>query len=132
MMPGLHRMQLRVQLFFGSLGLVGNALVCLTIIKTKSLHNITNYMLLNLALADALVSMYIFTEPNLSQVFRWNIYPGAPCSDLLIYSFTCYVLMDYIQTCLISHSVLGLTLATFERYIGIIKPLHCSVFFTKR
>ena len=40
--------------------------------------------------------------------------------------------MDYIQTCLTSHSVLGLTLATFERYIGIIKPLHYSVFFTKR
>ena len=90
----VHRMQLRVQLFFGSLGLVGNALVCLTIIKTKSLHNIANYMLLNLALADALVSMYIFTEPNLSQVFRLNILSEATCSDLLIYSFTCYVLVD--------------------------------------
>lgn len=40
------------------LGLIGNTLVCFVIIRNKSMHTVTNYFILNLALSDILLCIF--------------------------------------------------------------------------
>lgn len=40
-------------------GVIGNILVCLAVIREKKLHNVTNYFLMSLAVADLLVSILV-------------------------------------------------------------------------
>lgn len=40
-------------------GGLGNTLVCLAVVLDKRLHNLTNYFLFSLAIADLLVSLFV-------------------------------------------------------------------------
>jgi hypothetical protein len=51
------------------IGLVGNALVCLAIYTERQLHNVTNYFLFSLAVADWLVCPYEYGGENNSENF---------------------------------------------------------------
>ncbi len=57
----------------GSVGFIGNVLVCVTIIYTKKLHNVTNLMILNLAVADALVSVIYTHYLSISSQYSHSI-----------------------------------------------------------
>ncbi|XP_038078869.1 alpha-1A adrenergic receptor-like [Patiria miniata] len=122
----------QVHLSLGVVGTIGNALVCLTILKTKALHNVTNYMILNLAIADAIASSITILEQTIMENHRLGIGIFGYCTPSFIYNFKAFFIFSYFQRVSFSNSVFALTLATFERYIGIIKPLHYFTFFTKR
>ena len=62
-----------VQVTEGFIGLIGNVLVCVTIMKTKALHDVTNYLLLHLAAVDAIVSLIGILDPTLATVFRQRL-----------------------------------------------------------
>ncbi|XP_038078870.1 trace amine-associated receptor 9-like [Patiria miniata] len=121
----------QLQLGESIVGFIGNALVCLTILKTKALHNVTNYMLFNLAVADFIVSIEGILEQSVEN-HRRGIGIFGYCTPSFIYNFNVYFIFSYFQKVSFANSVFALTLATFERYIGIIKPLHYFTFFTKR
>ena len=55
-----------VMILVGIVGLIGNLLVCVTICYSRTLHNVTNFMILNLAIADALVSTFYFVDSSIS------------------------------------------------------------------
>ncbi len=122
-------------LLVGSIGFVGNVLVCATIIYTKTLHNVTNLMILNLAVADALVSVVAPLHPFLAVNFLSRV--SSPLNSTStrctatehFYSFYIYV---FFQNCLTGQSVLSLTLSNFERLIGILRPLQYTTYFTRR
>lgn len=66
-------------------GGLGNILVCLAVGLDKRLHNVTNYFLLSLAVADLLVSLFVMplgAIPGfLGECLRtWN---GTSCSQFL-------------------------------------------------
>ena len=121
-----------VQVTEGFIGLIGNVLVCVTIMKTKALHDVTNYLLLHLAAVDAIVSLTGILEPTLGTVFRVKIGVYDYCDPSFLYNFNSFIMLKFFEKAMFSNSVLSLTLVTFERYIGIIHPLHYSRFLTKR
>ncbi|XP_033640855.1 neuromedin-U receptor 2-like [Asterias rubens] len=116
----------------GSVGVIGNLLVCLTIAKTKSMHNVTNCLLFNLASADACVSLMAFLELYFGLHFRSKIGIFGYCTPSFIFNFNSHFMYGYFVKSLYTCSILSLTLATFERYIGIIHPFQHSSFLTRR
>lgn len=65
-------------------GLVGNALVCLSVLRNKSLQTVTNYYIVNLALADFLVIL-ICLPPTVywDLTLTWNF--GLILCKLVLY-----------------------------------------------
>ncbi|XP_071797149.1 somatostatin receptor type 4-like [Asterias amurensis] len=121
----------------GSIGFVGNVLVCVTIIYTKKLHNVTNLMILNLAVADTLVSVSCAPYASISLQFSHskNISlhsNSSHCPEDRLFQFTSTWIYYFFINCFRAHSVLSLTLANYERFIGISRPLHYSSYFTRR
>ncbi|XP_038066539.1 substance-K receptor-like [Patiria miniata] len=47
----------------GVIGVFGNLLVCLVILRVRFLHNMTNYLLVNLAVADMLLCLELYLLP---------------------------------------------------------------------
>ena len=124
--------QTYVMMAQGSVGLVGNLLVCLTIAKTKSMHNVTNGLLFNLASVDAFVSLMAFLQPYLGRHFGSKITAYGYCTPSFVYNFACHFIMAWFVRSVFTCSILSLTLATLERYIGIIHPFQHSSFLTRR
>ncbi|XP_071804016.1 neuromedin-U receptor 2-like [Asterias amurensis] len=116
----------------GFIGVIGNLLVCLTIAKTKSMHNVTNCLLFNLAFADACVSFMACSETSLAGFFGSRMGLVGYCTPSFIYNFACHFILKCFEGSLFTCSILSLTLATFERYIGIIHPFQHSSFLTRR
>ncbi|XP_071791694.1 alpha-1B adrenergic receptor-like [Asterias amurensis] len=122
----------------GSIGFVGNVLVCVTIIYTKKLHNVTNLMILNLAVADALVSAS--NAPFATISFQYLLLgngsshsnSSSQCTAEMLYHFNSSWIYYFIINCFCAHSVLSLTLANYERFIGITRPLQYTSYFTRR
>ncbi|KAG8225643.1 hypothetical protein J437_LFUL010328 [Ladona fulva] len=60
-------------------GAVGNVLVCLAVARDRRLHNLTNYFLTSLAIADLLVSLFVMplgAIPGfLGECIRYPAYP---------------------------------------------------------
>ncbi|XP_022091392.1 5-hydroxytryptamine receptor 2A-like [Acanthaster planci] len=114
-------------------GFTGNALVCITIGNTKSLHNVTNLMILNLAVADALACFCAIHQPWIIDLY--TLYPpqnATECSPELFFQHDSIFVYYYVKNCFYTHSVLGLMLATVERFVGIVRPLHHRSFFSRR
>lgn len=65
-------------------GLVGNALVCLSVLRNKSLQTVTNYYIVNLAVADFLVIL-ICLPPTVywDLTLTWNF--GLVLCKLVLY-----------------------------------------------
>ncbi|XP_071788400.1 trace amine-associated receptor 8b-like [Asterias amurensis] len=121
----------------GSLGFVGNILVCVTIIYTKKLHNLTNLMVLNLAVADALVSLS--STPYASVCLEYLLLGNSSsnssisqCTADRLDQFTLSWVYFFFINSFRAHSVLSLTLANYERFIGISRPLLYTSYFTRR
>ncbi|XP_022107911.1 orexin receptor type 2-like [Acanthaster planci] len=111
-----------IDISIGIVGVIGNLLVSLTILKSKALHTLTHYFLLSLAIADSLVCItgivhaYVITEyDNRTQEVE-----------------VLYIVVNYMERSSTGQSALSLLLVTFERFIGIVRPLHHCSFFTRR
>ncbi|XP_022086828.1 D(2) dopamine receptor-like [Acanthaster planci] len=118
------------ELIIGSLGIVGNLLVCISIIRAKFMHNITNYILLSLAIADFIVclNIVIFNECTLD-VWAADF---RPSSDL-VGEILCQLFDDKILVWWSSKtSVMHLALVAVERYVAIVQPLRYKQYFTVR
>ncbi|XP_022089764.1 somatostatin receptor type 5-like [Acanthaster planci] len=121
-----------LEVSIGAVGLIGNILVVLTILRTKGLHYLTNYLILNLAIADALVSLCSILNPWL----LWGKY--AP--DELPSCFTNKTIDSYVEVQIYSifqrgledSSPMCLLLLTVERFVGIVHPLRHPEFFRSR
>ncbi|XP_022108112.1 neuromedin-U receptor 2-like [Acanthaster planci] len=103
-------------------GVLGNLLVCFVILRVKFLHNMTNYLLVNLAVADMLVCL---------QAFFYHLVAHESCA-LLHYipssfggrELYCRLLTSRFLTWAFSYaSAYCLSLVTLERYVAIVYPL---------
>ena len=97
--------------------MVLNTVAWLVIVRTRNLRNMTNYLLVYLAVIDSIYCFSIlFDNVNFGTIVPVT-YIGRE-----IY---CRIIESYFASALPSYSsIYGLCLVTYERYIGIVHPLH--------
>ncbi|NXK97918.1 NMUR2 protein, partial [Formicarius rufipectus] len=103
-------------------GVVGNFLVCLVILKHRSMKTPTNYYLFSLAVSDLLV--LLFGMP-LEVYEMWSNYP------FLFGPVGCYLKTALFETVCFA-SILSVTTLSVERYIAILHPLRAKLESTRR
>lgn len=108
------------------IGTVGNALVCYVIGRTRKLHNTTNYLIVNLAIADLLVCVLSTLKPIVDQLEVWpSTTIGRILFCVLLNNNACIWLSSLISAC-------ALVLLSFERFIGVVYPLQYHNLVTSR
>ena len=108
------------------LGVFGNSIVCYIIGRTKKLHSPTNYLIANLAVADLLVCLSSTVKPIIDNLTK-NSWPSTNISSI----FFCLFLESGVALFVTSTaSALALIIVSFERFIGIVYPLHYPILVT--
>ncbi|XP_022094785.1 galanin receptor type 1-like [Acanthaster planci] len=95
------------------IGILGNTLVCFTILRAKFMHTTTNYLIAHLALADLLVCATFLG-------FQKRFIPSNLDDPLLCVLFKAHFLVWLA----VGVSTASMVLVTAERYIAIVHPLH--------
>ncbi|XP_010000430.1 PREDICTED: neuromedin-U receptor 2 [Chaetura pelagica] len=103
-------------------GVVGNFLVCLVILKQRNMKTPTNYYLFSLAVSDLLV--LLFGMP-LEVYEMWSNYP------FLFGPVGCYFKTALFETVCFA-SILSVTTVSLERYIAILHPFRAKLESTRK
>ncbi|XP_031550876.1 tachykinin-like peptides receptor 99D [Actinia tenebrosa] len=98
-------------------GVSGNAFVMAVIKNTRSMHTTTNFLLLNLAVADFLTLLWCLPYKVLIFVFD---HPHGVAGDYLCKFFTSY----NVTVITLTVSIFTLTVLSVERYRALLKPMH--------
>ncbi|XP_054724107.1 orexin receptor type 2-like [Uloborus diversus] len=93
-------------------GLVGNALVCVSVYRNHTMRTVTNYFIVNLAVADFLVILICLPPTVLWDVTKTWFFGSITCKLVL-----------YLQNVSVSVSVLTLTFISVDRWYAICQPL---------
>ncbi|CAP34113.1 Protein CBR-SER-1 [Caenorhabditis briggsae] len=96
------------------IGLVGNFLVCVAIATDRRLHNVTNYFLFSLALADLLVCCIVMPLSIVVEVKH----------GVWTWSMSLCLLYIYSDVFLCSASIVHMSVISLDRYLGISQPLR--------
>ncbi|XP_066300256.1 neuropeptide FF receptor 2-like [Branchiostoma lanceolatum] len=92
------------------LSLAGNLLVCLVVVKDRSLRNVTNYFVVNLAISDLLVTLLGMPLTLVSDIlFGWRL--GAVVCQLTT-----------LQGLSLAASILTLVAIAADRYRAVLYP----------
>ncbi|XP_033002434.1 D(3) dopamine receptor isoform X1 [Lacerta agilis] len=92
----------------------GNVLVCLAVLRERSLQTTTNYLVVSLAVADLLVATLVMPWVVYLEVMGgvWNF--SRVCCDI-------FVTMD-VMMC--TASILNLCAISIDRYTAVVMPVH--------
>jgi len=116
-----------INIIIFSVGLIGNILVVLVVIRTRSMWTPTNCYLISLAIADIFVLMFATLPAIPETFFQINEWPFG--------RVLCSVLV-FVQYLGVNVSSWSITAFTVERYIAICHPLKsqrmCTVERAKR
>ncbi|XP_002735552.1 neuropeptide FF receptor 2-like [Saccoglossus kowalevskii] len=93
--------------------LIGNSLVCLVVARNPRMHTVTNFFIVNLAVADILVA--IFCMPI---TLVGNILEGWPFGVIMC------KLTPVIQGLSVAASIFTLTIIAIDRHNNIVNPLR--------
>jgi len=106
-------------------GVLGNSIVIAIVRKTPSMHTTTNYLLMNLAVADLLTLLLC---PGVYDFSLHNIQLSTASGDIF-----CKILAGNAIVCIsFDASVLTLCVIAVERYIGIVKPFNHTGHLTRK
>ncbi|XP_063236067.1 orexin/Hypocretin receptor type 1-like [Bacillus rossius redtenbacheri] len=94
-------------------GLVGNALVCVAVFRNPSMRTVTNYFIVNLAVADFMVILFCLPPSVVWDITETWFMGTALCKVVL-----------YFQTVSVAVSVLTLTFISVDRWYAICFPLR--------
>ncbi|KAM9288881.1 neuromedin-U receptor 2 [Morus bassanus] len=103
-------------------GVVGNFLVCLVILKHRNMKTPTNYYLFSLAISDLFV--LLFGMP-LEVYEMWSNYP------FLFGPVGCYLKTALFETVCFA-SIFSVTTVSVERYIAILHPFRAKLESTRK
>lgn len=92
--------------------IVGNGTVCYIVISSSRMRNVTNYFIMNLAIADIL--MTIFCVPVTAVQYLQNYWPFG--------AFTC-PLVNHLQVLTVFVSAYTMLVISVDRYLAIMWPL---------
>ena len=106
-------------------GVVGNSIVITIVRKTPSMHTTTNYLLMNLAVADLLTLLFC---SGIYDFALHNIRLSTTSGDIF-----CKILAGNAIVCIsFDASVLTLCVLAVERYIAIVKPFNRTGHLTRK
>lgn len=77
------------------IGLVGNALVCVAVYRNHSMHTVTNYFLVNLAVADFMVILFCLPATVLWDVTETWFLGAALCKILLYFQVIFFIIYSW-------------------------------------
>lgn len=77
------------------IGLIGNALVCIAVYRNHSMRTVTNYFIVNLALADFMVILICLPPTVLWDVTETWFFGTAMCRIVLYFQVSCQMLFIY-------------------------------------
>ncbi|XP_053575630.1 neuromedin-U receptor 2 [Bombina bombina] len=123
--PKRSRLSLPMTLVYAAIFLVGvsgNLLVCLVILKHHNMRTPTNYYLFSLAVSDLLV---LLLGMPLEIYEMWSNYP------FLFGAWGCYFRTVLFETVCFA-SILSVTTVSVERYVAIIHPFQAKLKSTRR
>ncbi|XP_070581993.1 tachykinin-like peptides receptor 86C [Ptychodera flava] len=115
------------ELVMGIVGTIGNTIVLVVILSTRKLRTLTNYLLMNLAVADLLTSFQLVTTRYPTKAFVLTVPDGAAGELYCRLYFSAVFFWVSIKA-----STFNLILVTFERYFAIVHPLSYSTYYTHR
>ncbi|XP_020910264.1 prolactin-releasing peptide receptor [Exaiptasia diaphana] len=98
-------------------GVAGNTIVLVVIKSTRSMHTTTNFLLLNLAVADSLTLLWCVPYKVLIFAF---VHPSGVGGNILCKFFTSY----NVTVITLTVSIFTLTTLSVERYRALINPLQ--------
>ncbi|XP_043267126.1 orexin receptor type 2-like [Venturia canescens] len=96
-----------------TVGLVGNSLVCIAVYRNHTMRTVTNYFIVNLAVADLLVILFCLPSTVL-----WDI------TDTWFLGLKLCKAILYFQTVSVTVSVSTLTFISVDRWYAICFPLR--------
>ncbi|CAH1258401.1 GALR2 [Branchiostoma lanceolatum] len=103
-------------------GVLGNLLVAVVVLKVPHMRSPTNYLLLNLSVADLLVLLVCMP---ISLIETWVSFPW------ILGEFACYF-SPYMEFVTFHASTLTIMAISVERFYVVCKPLHCRETLTGR
>jgi len=106
------------------LGVVGNGLVIIIVRKTPSMHTTTNYLLMNLAVADLLTLLFC---PGLYDYALSRVHLEGFWGDLICKLFA----GNAIVPITINVAVLTVCTIAVERYLALLKPFRSNLRITE-
>ncbi|XP_004697156.2 neuromedin-U receptor 2 [Echinops telfairi] len=105
-----------------AVGVVGNLLVCVVILRHQAMKTPTNYYLFSLAVSDLLV---LLLGMPLEVYEMWHNYP------FLFGPVGCYFKTALFETVCFA-SILSVTTVSVERYVAILHPFRAKLESTRR
>jgi len=105
-----------------AVGVVGNVLVLIVILTSKSMRSSTNLFLLNLSIADLLVLIVCCPNAMIEMYMRRDIWVMGKAMCLLV---------PFIELTVSHTSVLTILAITVERYYAVCLPLRAGLIWTK-
>ncbi|XP_011309700.1 orexin receptor type 1 isoform X2 [Fopius arisanus] len=93
-------------------GIIGNSLVCIAVHRNHTMRNVTNYYIVNLAIADLMVIILCLPSTVLWDVTETWFLGNCLCKAI-----------PYLQTVSVSVSILTLTFISIDRWYAICFPL---------
>jgi hypothetical protein len=107
------------------INIIGNALVILSVLRNRWMHTIMNYLLVNLAIADILVGLFLLPRYVFNQLIE---FPGDVRADINCKFFT-YGAISWVG---LHAQVFTLIVISFERYSAVVHPHRLRNRLTKR
>ncbi|XP_053181687.1 adrenoceptor alpha 1Aa [Scomber japonicus] len=102
-------------------GVVGNILVILSVVCHRHLRTVTNYLIVNLAVADLLLSSTVLPFSAILEILdRW-VFGRVFCNVWAAVDVLCC-----------TASIMSLCVISVDRYIGVSYPLRYPAIMTKR
>ena len=111
-------------IMFGSF--VGNVLVICVVILNRQMRTVTNYLIVNMAVADLLIT--IVSMPVTAKVLVTG--RSINWSNGVVYDILCKII-PFSQTLSIASSVLSLTVIAVDRFLAVMYPLKRCMTFQK-
>jgi len=105
-----------------AVGVIGNVLVLIVILTSKSMRSSTNLFLLNLSIADLLVLIVCCPNAMIEMYMRTDIWVMGKAMCLLV---------PFIELTVSHTSVLTILAITVERYYAVCLPLRAGLIWTK-
>eukprot|EP00090_Calanus_glacialis_P020817 TRINITY_DN32134_c0_g1_i1.p1 TRINITY_DN32134_c0_g1~~TRINITY_DN32134_c0_g1_i1.p1 ORF type:complete len:520 (-),score=78.63 TRINITY_DN32134_c0_g1_i1:357-1916(-) len=105
-----------------AVGVIGNVLVLIVILTSKSMRSSTNLFLLNLSIADLLVLIVCCPNAMIEMYMRRDIWVMGKAMCLLV---------PFIELTVSHTSVLTILAITVERYYAVCLPLRAGLIWTK-
>ncbi|XP_077865114.1 tachykinin-like peptides receptor 99D [Saccoglossus kowalevskii] len=115
------------ELTLGVIGTFGNMLVIIVVLITPQMRTTTNYLILNLAIADFFTSFLLIFNKYLTQAYSLPVPSGLAGELYCRLYFSAYFFWINIKA-----STFNLLLVTFERYFAIARPLTYNMYYTTR